>query len=53
VEAILPLFDAVPMEATELTGDGGADGYSRLERRPEGERESARGERRLGHGSSS
>nr|ABB47232.1 retrotransposon protein, putative, unclassified [Oryza sativa Japonica Group] len=35
VEAGLPLFDLVPMEATALTGDGGADGYSRLERRPE------------------
>nr|ABA95977.1 retrotransposon protein, putative, unclassified [Oryza sativa Japonica Group] len=39
VEAALPLFDAVPMEATALTGDGGADGYSRLERRPEEERD--------------
>ena len=53
MEAGLPLFAAVLLVATAMTEDGGADGYSWLERRPEVEREGGYGERRLGHGSSS
>nr|BAD33539.1 hypothetical protein [Oryza sativa Japonica Group] len=45
VEAALPLFAAVPLVMTALTGDGGVDAYSRLELLPATERERTRGEK--------
>lgn len=50
MEAGLPLFAAVLLVATAMTEDGGADGYSWLERRPEVEREGERGESVSGDG---